>query len=557
MYIDSKFRPSLRFIVEDAKFSINEFRFRHSRASRVAERNDDKNNEETRENTTATETTTATENDAKKEKTKKASETAEATEKTENDGKKKTSETVKKVEGQANDIGEASMNGGGHIKDKDPNVLDFSVFGVKMDMNKMSGKQPTQPNFDGVVNPPQPPTNPANTNTHYAPPANNPVYQFIPNQYAQCPQYVPPQPQAVPQPQTVPQPQVPPQPVQQQNSEATQPKRNLTPQEEKYINDIKMYEKQKEEAAKIERGKGNHKIDNPQPPKPPKVKAKEDNVNVDLDAVKVETEPPKPPKQWPDVVNNPLPKADNVEPEPIEPMFDNSDIESKYRYLADIENIALANNVQVKFLERVGLDGNPNGLISCISYTAQPGEPNKPNPYKGFTIDTGVIIDKRAKVFPAILESGYEDLQAYPVLIDKEDADKGKSKSKKVLNEKLFTDIFIGGVNALGPRGMYSPDFLDLNKCVSLITMPTGSMSNEIRKQVRDRLMNAMKAGVFASAFSIDPRSRFMFKDYDKKTCCFTLTNKGVPFRYGGQYLATKEIEIYFGIDEAKVVTIS
>ena len=109
----------------------------------------------------------------------------------------------------------------------------------------------------------------------------------------------------------------------------------------------------------------------------------------------------------------------------------------------------------------------------------------------------------------------------------------------------------------LGPRGMYSPDYLELNKCVAMITMPTNNMNGDTRKAVRNRLLAAVKAGVFETAFKHEPNSRFMFKNYDKKTGCFTLTNKGVPYRYGGQYLANKEVEIYFGIDEVRVVPVS
>lgn len=521
----------LKLAMFDAKFKMEGLKYRHSRASRVAEGTDSEIAENNSENNKKA-TKTNTKGNAKVDK-------AEQEHPSEKAGAKKIVDTDNA----------AAMSGGGHIKDKDPNVIDFSMFGVEMDMNKMNESNPqVTPDFSGMVHGVQPPFDPSNMHPNYGPAVPNPNMQMPNHSFQQqqmhsnviqMPQYPgavnPVMQQQFNQPQQQPAPQ-------QQN-----------PQVEKYMEDIKKYEKQVEDAKKVKVGKGNHKVDNPQPPKPPKIKAEEDNVNVDLDAIHVDTNPPKPPKAWPEAVSNPLPQAEVVQ-EPAKPVFDNSQLINKYRYLGDIEKIALSHSVQVQFVPRAGLDGNPNGLISCISYT----EPSKPNPYKGFTIDTGVIIDKRAKVYPGIVAEGYEDMQAYPVLVPKEDkGEKGKGKSKNVINEKLFDDIFVGGVNMLGPRGMYSPEFLELNRCVAMITMPTNNMSGEIRKKVRDRLLAALKAGVFATAFQHEPNSRFMFKNYDKKTGCFTLTNKGVPYRYGGQYLAKREVEIYFGIDETRVVPVS
>ena len=513
----------LRLAMFEAKFKMDGFKYRHSRASRVAEGNETETKGNTRKNNKATKT--------KVDK-------AEMEHPSEKAGAEKTSATV-------DTMNEAAMAGGGHIKDKDPNVLDFSMFGVQMNMNEMSGTTPVEPDFSGMVHGAQPPFDPSMMHPNYGPAVVPPqVQQQVPPVYGFNPNMMQGQPNVIPVPPVIPQAQ---QQVPQQ-----QVQEPIHPQVAQYMEDIKKYEQQVADAQKVTVGKGNHKVDNPQPPKPPKIKAEEDKVNVELDAIHVETAPPKPPKAWPDAVNNPLPQAE-VQQETPTPVFDNNQLINKYRYLGDIEKIALANGVQVQFVARVGLDGNPNGLISCISYT----EPSKPNPYKGFTIDTGVIMDKRAKVYPAIIESGYEDLQAYPVLIPKEDKAEGKGKSKNVINEQLFNDIFKGGVNMLGPRGMYSPEYLELNRCVAMITMPTNNMNADTRKTVRDRLLKAVKAGVFSTAFQHEPNSRFMFKNYDKKTGCFTLSNKGVPYRYGGHYLATKEVEIYFGIDETRVVPLS
>lgn len=296
-------------------------------------------------------------------------------------------------------------------------------------------------------------------------------------------------------------------------------------------------------------GQGRHKVDNPPPAKKEVKKADADDVNVDLSALHgVETNPPKAPKQWPDSVSNQLPNPGPIEKAPTTPVFDNTAVTSRpnCRYLAEIEKLALECGVQIQMLQRVGVNGADSGLISCVVYTP---ESDKPNPYKGFTIDTGMIIDKRAKVFPAILTTGYEDVPAFPVLIpDPNNKDGGKTKN--ILNAQLFRDIFTGGVQMLNNReSMYTPDFMELNKCIALITMPTQNMNKETRKAIQNRLMAAMKAGVFKAVHKADEYSRFIFKHYDKKDQSFVLTNAGVPYRFGGVPQHQKNIEIVFASD--------
>lgn len=290
-------------------------------------------------------------------------------------------------------------------------------------------------------------------------------------------------------------------------------------------------------------GFGRHKVDVPIKEKPQVKKADEDKVNVDLEKINVETNPPKKPPFWPSVVSNELPKADKPEQQEMVSKFDNSYLKDKFRYLADIEEIALRCGVQVQMLERLGVNGMPSGLISCVVFTGE----SYPNVFKGFTIDTGVIIDRRAKVFPAILEYGYEDLQAYPVLIPKQE--KGaKQKSKNVINERLFVDLFIGGINNLNEKdGMYTSDYLRLNKFVALISMPTNNMNGDIRKSVRNRLKAAMDAGVFEEALKHDPNSRWRFDSFDRATRSFVLTNAGTPYRFGQKVSSSKRVDISFG----------
>lgn len=296
-------------------------------------------------------------------------------------------------------------------------------------------------------------------------------------------------------------------------------------------------------------GQGRHKVDNPPPAKKEVKKADADNVDVDLSALHgVETNPPKPPKQWPDSVSAKLPNPGPVEQAPTMPVFDNTAVTNKpnCRYLAEIEKLALECGVQIQMLQRVGVNGSESGLISCVVYTP---ESDKPNPYKGFTIDTGMIIDKRAKVFPAILTTGYEDVPAFPVLIPDPNNKEG-GKSKNILNVQLFRDIFTGGVQMLNnATSMYTPDFMELNKSIALITMPTQNMNKETRIKVRDRLMAAMKAGVFKEVHKVDEYSRFVFKHYDKKDNSFVLSNSGVPYRFGGVPQNQKNIEIIFASD--------
>lgn len=291
-------------------------------------------------------------------------------------------------------------------------------------------------------------------------------------------------------------------------------------------------------------GFGRHKADNPQPPKPQVQKAEADNVQMDgLNQVHAaDVVPPPPPKEWPQAVSNPLPQPP-AEETVQEVKFDNTPVTSQHnlRYMAEIEKIALELGYQVQMVPRAAPNGNPDGLITVVTY--QNGNPH-PIPQKGFTIDTGFIIDRRAKMFPAVINYGYESVPAYQVLIPDSDSSK---KNKMTINRKLFEDFFKGGVQMLDERkSMYSPEFRELNAIVSLITMPTNNMNRETRKSTQNRLVKAMQAGVFAQAKQKDQGSRFMFKSYDKKTGEFVLTNVGVPIAYDGPIVSSIPIEIHF-----------
>lgn len=405
-----------------------------------------------------------------------------------------------------------------HIKDKNPNVIDLG-FGVKINTDIDTSEKSVIPNpAVGFVQ--QPTLDP------YAPGIGQPEMKVPMNQM-----------------------------FQQQVMTQGNPVMQNHPAVRAYDNAYLDYLQKQYQAATIPVGKGNHKIDNPEPPKPPVIKSESDSVNVDLDAIKVDTNPPKPKKEWPNGVCTPvMPNPEQPVTEEHTQVFDNSLLKNKYRYLADIEKIALDNYVQVNFIERIGLDGNPNGLIDVLSFTGQ----STPNEYKCFTIDTGCLYDKRAKVFPRVVGYGYEMLNAYPVLVPKKEEVKGRSKSKNDINTQLFTDIFKGGVHMLDKvRGMYSEELMELNRNIALITMPTKNMDADTRKKVRDRLFAALNSGVFKAAHDIEPNARFMFKNYDKKTGTFTLTNQGVPKFFGTVCESKNIVEINFGIDQTTVNKIS
>lgn len=301
-----------------------------------------------------------------------------------------------------------------------------------------------------------------------------------------------------------------------------------------------------QQAANIP-GKGRHKVDNPPKPKPEVKKAAPENVEVDLDLmVKPDMKEPTV-RKVPDVVQE-IPAAEAA-PTP-EAKFDNTELTKEFKYLEEIERVARECGAQVKYEMRPGSNGKPSGLITCLTYA---GNINRPNPFKSFTIDTGKIIDRRAKILigdPTTM--AYEDMAMYLISINpKNNDEKAKNKDGNIFNEKLFKDIFTGGVQMLEPSKLYTRDYLELNKYVSLITMPTSNMNSESRKAVRDRLLKALKEGVFKKALASDPKARFRFEPgcYDKKTMAFKLTTTGTPYRFCGPCLASKKIELNFGAD--------
>lgn len=290
-----------------------------------------------------------------------------------------------------------------------------------------------------------------------------------------------------------------------------------------------------------------HRVDAPPKviqPKPPRAEA--DQVEVsDTNVAQAFVDPNKRNKvvrdQHPDLIQKDTP---HIADKPSEQLYDNRDLITAYPYLGEIQNIALKHHIQLK-MQHLGYAANPmiqTGMILCYAFNEGS---NTFNEYKSFTIDTGVIIDRRPKLFKGIVMNGFEDMQAYAIQLN----DK-TNKNKVNFNAELFEKIFVGGIAMLDDKGMYSPQYRALNKFVDLSTMPTKLMNGERRKAVQDRLMKAMNAGVFEKALrEYAPNSRFEFKEnsYNKDRGTFILTNYGVPIAFNGPVANTIPVEITFG----------
>ncbi len=295
---------------------------------------------------------------------------------------------------------------------------------------------------------------------------------------------------------------------------------------------------------------GMHKVDNAPKPKPPVVQKAPEDTNIEtegLNKIHVDTDGSEVPKLIPnEAIQHPIPP---VEPKdayvPLNPIFDNSKLTNlpNRQYLAKIEETALACGYQIQMVEREDLK-----LINCYIYAEGA---DKPSINKNFTIDPGMICDGRAKMYPFTVMTGYEDFNPYPVLIPNGNKN-AKSKSKNEFNKKLFEDMIVGGAdNITGQRPMIRNDIFELNKYMAVITIPRKNMDAETRKKIEDRLIAAMKAGVFGEAKKYDPKARFRVKDntYNKKDNTFTLTTKGMRPAFGSNELCNVLIEIEFGPD--------
>lgn len=295
-----------------------------------------------------------------------------------------------------------------------------------------------------------------------------------------------------------------------------------------------------------------HRVDEPPKPVVKPQAPQVDGVEVDLGKVNIDglMAPP-------EVVQTPgfiqklqqIPaQAAPVAKEPIkENIADNREIIAKFPKipLAEIEAIANQNGCNVAFQESPA-----PGIISVITFEAINGKHMTINP-KCFCIDTGMIIDKRLKlidVCPLIntnpnsvipLECGeFYELRTVNI----------KDHNRKVLDRQLINDIFYAGTASITKKPMYSTAFKDLNKMVSLISIPTRNINAEQRNSIQNFLLNKlMGEGYLEKAISMAPGSRFEFvtSKIDKDHLgSFTLTNEGVPAFYGAMQMPVNPIII-------------
>lgn len=272
-----------------------------------------------------------------------------------------------------------------------------------------------------------------------------------------------------------------------------------------------------------------HKVD--EAPKPKKTPPAEDKVDHNLEKIQID-DLKKPPvvKQQPEIIKplEPVAPIDNS----VTNMYDNTEIANKYTKipLLEIQAIANLNSCSVKFEEYPH-----EGIISVATFDHMVGQPVAP---KSFCIDTGMIIDKRAKliatnpVFNAdlMLEQApiYELFSSAP------------NNNKKVLDTKMINDIFVAGLLNVTKKEMYSEHYKALNMKLALITLPTKGLNKEERNSLQDYIVKMDHDGYFDKAIQMAPGSRFVFivKQLAKNALAdFVLVNQGVPRFYGTEPL--------------------
>lgn len=288
---------------------------------------------------------------------------------------------------------------------------------------------------------------------------------------------------------------------------------------------------------------GGFAVDAPIKKYPPK--AEGDDIKADV-PIPVVTEPTPIEKESAIIIPPaPLPPAPKQEPD--KPRFDNSAIIEKYPYMGKIEEIALKNGIQIDMRFNKGDIKNNNGIILVFAYNG-----SKVEMEKSFSIDTGVMIDRRVKFYPMACEYGFENINPY-YMTDKPPKDKKTKTNGPILKEKMFDDWFKGGEMNLSVGKMYSEDDFELNKLVAMITLPKRDIGNnkEVEEAIRTRLTNAMKAGYLQDILQNIPYGRFKFKEdsvfgtidkHSKKPITnFTITTENVPQFYAGPFNSRDE----------------
>lgn len=305
--------------------------------------------------------------------------------------------------------------------------------------------------------------------------------------------------------------------------------------------------KNAEAAAKVV-ANGRHKQDNPPVPKqkPPKAEpAKVENMDT-VPNLKDGMEITNYTKKT-DVRNITVLDKDDVAPAPdleaIPPVrmyanFNNEAIK-RYDFLKDIEQVAIdTGNYQLFF------DIAPSGLVFvhvCDSL-------GKDIMGKGFTVDPGLIIDGSKKVYPGIFEN-FEDYHPFPLfkrtIVD--------GKSKHIFNEELIKSLIIGGnASVTDQKGLFSDDFLNTNKYVALITIPTRNVDKAGRKNIQTILTSMCKNGAFSTALSESPYARFRIADHNPATNTIILDTAGVPYRFGTAAIPHNRVQIKINLTTGK-----
>ena len=287
-----------------------------------------------------------------------------------------------------------------------------------------------------------------------------------------------------------------------------------------------------------------HKVDEPKHEKPKSAPRNPDPTTIDSstsqtvkDMVHIEAVKPNVTIDDTNIVPDVAP-VDTTLPPPVSKFKGNQILIQNYPFLGDIERIALDNGYQIAFryIDTI----NVIMCAVCNAETLQPIEG------KGFVIDLGNIIDKRKKIFldfPII----FERLPAYFLF--------AKSDKGNKLNSEFIKNLIVGGhATAANVKPMYTPEFLDLNAHVAMITLNSLNVNADDRRYIHDRLLKGMAIGIFNEVRHNDPLTRFRIARYDKKTKTIILDSAGVPLNYGQKYQPHPRHQIL--IEEKKMVNL-
>lgn len=221
--------------------------------------------------------------------------------------------------------------------------------------------------------------------------------------------------------------------------------------------------------------------------------------------------------------------------------------DEKIGYLSEIEQIGRTYSLYTLFQKCVDRNGNSNGIISVFAIDMNTSQLV---PSKSFSIDTGMIIDRREKIICCIdYGSGDTIYEDYPIYELKR---YDKEQKKKVLDERLIHSIFKGGILAISKHPMYDEQTLELNKFVDLHTLPSDP---KLKEKMKTRIINAFNTNVFNDIFQSDNKSRLGLKFVNTRTEEFVLVNKA-PIRFGFGYDVATTYEVDFMKDHKTILKV-